>query len=64
MVVGGAANAGRKNYAAIAIRFDGRLFINRYQDDRWTGFQPIVGQTTNMLIPLPLILPAIAAHGG
>jgi hypothetical protein len=63
MIVGGVANAGSKNFAAIAI-YDGRIFINRYQDGRWTGFQPVIGQTSQMQLRLPVILPALAADGG
>ena len=63
MVVSGTANAGRRNFAAIAIR-GGRLFINRSQDGRWTGFQQVIGQTPEMIWPLPIFLPGVAAHGG
>jgi hypothetical protein len=64
MVVGSAASSGRLNYAALAIHFSGRVYINRYENGRWTGFQSINGQTSDMLIPSPLIPPAITAHGG
>ena len=63
MVVGSAASSGRLNYAALAIHFSGRVYINRYENGRWTGFQSINGQTSDMLIPSPLIPPAITAHG-
>jgi hypothetical protein len=63
MVVSGAAHSGNKNFAAVAIR-DGRIYVNRNQDGRWTGFQSVIGQTPQMQLRLPIILPAIAAHGG
>ena len=44
MVVGAAANCGKRNYAAVAIDFDGHIHIIRYQDGRWTGFQPLAGK--------------------
>ena len=62
--MGAAANCGKRNYAAVAIDFDGQIHIIRYQDGRWTGFQPIAGQTSEMIFNSPLILPAIAAYGG
>jgi hypothetical protein len=63
MIVGSAANSGRKNFAALAIR-DGRLYINRNDDGRWTGFQPVIGQAPQTIMRLPIIPPALAAHGG
>jgi hypothetical protein len=64
MVIGAAGNSGVRNYAVVAINFDGRVLINRYSDGRWLGFEPIGGQTAEMVHPSPVILPAIAAHGG
>ncbi|HKG23880.1 MAG TPA: hypothetical protein VKC34_18400 [Blastocatellia bacterium] len=64
MVVGSAANSGRSNYAAVAIDFDGRILINRNREGRWTGFQPVIGQSPEMILRSPLVLPALAAHGG
>ncbi|GEM_PF-2323738 len=62
MIVGGAAQTGRKNFVAVAIRA-GQFYINRNIDGRWTGFQPIIGQYPEQIIKLPVILPAIATHG-
>jgi hypothetical protein len=62
MVVGAAAHAGPRNYAAVAIDFDGIVYINRNEEGRWTGFQPIVGQTPEMVLNSPLMLPTLAAH--
>jgi hypothetical protein len=62
MVVGGTAQAGRKHFSAIAVRH-GRVYVNRIDDGRWTGFQPIVGQTPEMLWPSPVFLPGVASHG-
>lgn len=64
MVISNAAHTGRNNFAAIAIHLDGRVYINRYTDGRWTGFQPIIGQTSSMVLTLPVILPSLATHGG
>jgi len=62
MLVGGAAQAGRNNFVAVAIR-DGQFYINRNADGRWTGFQPIIGQYPEQILRSPIFLPAIAAHG-
>jgi len=64
MVIGGAGNSGARNFAAIAIDFDGHVLLNRISDGHWTGFQPVGGQLPGMILPTPVILPAIAAHGG
>ena len=64
MVIGATANSGARNYAAVGIDFDGRLLINRYSDGRWLGFEPVGGQAAEMVLPSPVILPTIAAHGG
>jgi hypothetical protein len=62
MVVGGAAHTGRNNFVAVSIR-DGRFYINRNVDGRWTGFQPIIGQNPEQILRVPIFLPAVAAHG-
>jgi hypothetical protein len=62
MVVGGAAQTGRQNFAAVAIK-EGRLYINRNTNGRWSGFQQMIGQSSDQLILQPVVLPAIAAHG-
>jgi len=64
MVVGGAVHTGRNNFAAVAIHFDGRIYMNRYSNGRWTGFRQIVGQTPGMILRTPVILPSLASHGG
>ena len=61
--IGGAAQGGSKNYAVIAINSSGNIFINRCVNGRWNGFQPVMGQTEQMLFT-PAPLPAIAANGG
>lgn len=63
LIIGAAANAGRNNYAVAAIDFDGRILINRNSDGRWSGFQPLVGQTPEMFLSSPIVLPALAAQG-
>jgi hypothetical protein len=62
MVVGGAAHTGRNNFVAVAIS-GGKFFINRNEGGRWTGFQPIIGQQPDQILPLPIFLPAVASHG-
>ncbi|MEQ1762908.1 MAG: hypothetical protein ABL984_07180 [Pyrinomonadaceae bacterium] len=62
MLVGGAANTGRNNFAALAVK-EGQFFINRNISGNWTGFQPIIGQQPNQILRLPIIAPSIAAHG-
>jgi len=64
MVIGATANSGPRNYVAVAVDFNGHLLLNRISDGGWTGFQPISGQTSEMVLPSPVILPTIAAHGG
>jgi hypothetical protein len=64
MVVGAAAHTGSTNYAVVAIGVDGRVFINRSQQGHWTGFQHVAGQTPEMILRSPVILPTLAAHGG
>lgn len=64
MIVSGAAHTGRNNFAIVTIHFDGRVYINRNTNGRWTGFQPIVGQTPSMILTSPVILPSLATHGG
>jgi hypothetical protein len=65
MVVSATAHSGSKEIAAVAIGMSGgRVFVNRIQDGRWTGFQPVVGQTTEMIWPSPVFLPAVVSHGG
>ena len=64
IVVSATAHAGRKHFSAVAIGMGGRLFINRLHDERWTGFQPVIGQTPNMILRSPVLLPAVASHGG
>lgn len=61
MVVGGAANAGRNSFVAVAIR-DGQFYINRNRDGTWRGFQPMIGQQPDQILRLPVIVPAIAGH--
>ncbi|MEP7074548.1 MAG: hypothetical protein ABI878_01955 [Acidobacteriota bacterium] len=63
MVVSGAANTGRKNFAAVGIR-EGRVLVNRFVDGHWTGFQQVIGQKDEQIILTPTILPAISAMGG
>ena len=58
------ANAGRQNFASVAIDQQGRLYINRNSGGRWTGFQPVIGQTPIMQLGSPLFMPVLAAHGG
>jgi hypothetical protein len=64
MVVGGTAHSGIKNYAAVATHFDGRILVNRFENGRWTSFQPVVGQRPWMQLTSPVILPSIAAYAG
>ncbi len=61
-LVSGAANAGRNHFAAVAIK-GGRAYVNRIQDGRWTGFQPVIGHTPEMIWPSPIFLPGVASHG-
>jgi len=63
MLVGNTAHSGSKNFAALAIR-DGRIYINRNLNGCWTGFQPVIGQTTGTLFRLPVFLPNLSARGG
>ncbi len=62
MIVSGAAHTGINNFVAIAVR-DGQLYVNRNAGGRWTGFQPIIGQSPEQILRSPIFLPAIAAHG-
>lgn len=62
MLVGGAANTGRGNFAAIAVK-EGRFYINRNIGGTWTGFQPVIGGGVTQPLLTPIIPPAIAAHG-
>jgi hypothetical protein len=64
LLVGGVANTGPKSMVAIAEDANGRVLVNRYNGAIWTGFQPVVGQTTQMQLVQPLYRPAIAVHGG
>lgn len=63
MLVGSAAHAGRKNFLAVAVR-DGQFYLNRNIEGRWTGFQPLIGQTPEQILRSPIIRPAVASHGG
>ena len=63
MIVSGAANTGRKNLAAVGIK-EGHILVNRFVNGHWSGFQTVIGQPPEQLLLSPIILPAIAAHGG
>ena len=62
MIVGGTADTGRSNFSAVAVK-EGKLYINRNQNGRWTGFQPIIGQQSAQVFLSPVFLPSIASHG-
>ncbi|MEZ5427983.1 MAG: hypothetical protein R2747_17055 [Pyrinomonadaceae bacterium] len=61
MIVGGSADTGPGNFAAIAVR-EGEFFINRNERGRWTGFRPVTGQKVEQIIRQPVFLPAITAR--
>ena len=61
MILGGTAHSGRKNFVAVAVR-NGEFYLNRNENWRWTGFQPIIGQKPGQILKLPIFLPAIASH--
>jgi hypothetical protein len=63
LLIGNSAHTGRENIAAIGTDRSGHLFVARYRQDHWTGFQPVMGQSPRILLSPPLFRPAITSHG-